>query len=311
MDEERRMTSEDLSEVMLEEEEADDSPLVLSLRYQSISVHGAELTFLISDLSRLTIGEKNDGGINALDASDYRALSWGLPKIRRPIPTWENGSESKTPSMPERRRWLHGGNMMSLPIDTIICGDCLPYLQEMESKSIDLVLTDPPYGISISSNPFRQKFQKDDWDNFTPTKEYFDEIFRVSKEQIIWGGNYFDLPASQCFYVWDKVQPRTFSSSMCEMAWVSKQSPAKLFKKRVIDFKKYHPTTKPLELMAWCISFFPEAKIILDPFAGSGTTCVAAKRMGRHFIGIEQEPQYVDIANMRIAAIPRRLEEWA
>src|SRR3990167_9158813 len=159
--------------------------------------------------------------------------------------------------------------------NTIYNADCLEIMRLMKDKCVDLVVTDPPYGIGIANNPFRQKFEKSDWDNSTPSKEYFDEIFRISKNQIIWGGNYFDLPPSQCFYVWDKVQPQNFSSSMCEMAWVSKQSPAKLWRQRVVSVVKFHPTTKPVELMIWCLQFFPEAQIILDPFFGSGTTGVA------------------------------------
>ena len=174
-------------------------------------------------------------------------------------------------------------------------------MKQMPDKCVDLVLTDPPYGIGIASNPFRQKFEKQDWDDETPNKEYFDEIFRISKEQIIWGGNYFDLPPTQCFYVWDKVQPEDFSSSMVEMAWVSKQAPAKMYKKRVVSIEKFHPTTKPYEMMAWCLKFFPDALTVLDPFLGSGTTALACKMLGRNYIGIEKEQKYVDIANQRIA----------
>lgn len=190
-------------------------------------------------------------------------------------------------------------------INKIIQADCLEVLRELPDKSIDLVLTDPPYGIKISSNPFRQKFTKKDWDNFTPTKEYFDEIMRVSKNQIIWGGNYFSkfLPPSRCFYVWDKVQSEKFSSAMVEMAWVSKQAPAKMFKQRVTSFKKYHPTTKPENLMELCLSFFPDAKTILDPFAGSGTTGVACKNTGRNYILIEKEPEYIEIIKKRLESV--------
>jgi DNA modification methylase len=184
----------------------------------------------------------------------------------------------------------------------LIQDDCLNVLKKMEDKSIDLILTDPPYGIGISKNPFRQKFEKKEWDNFIPTKEYFDEIFRVSKQQIIWGGNYFSehMPPSRCFYIWDKVQPEKFSSAMVEMAWVSKQSPAKMFKQRVVSFKKYHPTTKPINLMEWCLNFFPDAQNILDPFMGSGSTGVACKNLGRNFIGIELDKEYFKIAQTRI-----------
>ena len=186
-------------------------------------------------------------------------------------------------------------------LNKIIQGDCLSVMKQMPDKCVDLVLTDPPYGIGIASNPFRQKFEKQDWDDETPRKEYFDEIFRISKEQIIWGGNYFGLPPTQCFYVWDKVQPEDFSSSMVEMAWVSKQAPAKMYKKRVVSIEKFHPTTKPYEMMAWCLKFFPDALTVLDPFLGSGTTALACKMLGRNYIGIEKEQKYIDIANQRIA----------
>jgi DNA modification methylase len=182
--------------------------------------------------------------------------------------------------------------------------DCLSVLKTLEDKSIDLILTDPPYGIGISKNPFRQKFEKKEWDNFIPGKQYFDEIFRVSKNQIIWGGNYFSeyLPPSRCFYIWDKVQPEKFSSAMVEMAWVSKQSPAKMFKQRVVSFEKFHPTTKPINLMEWCLYWFPDAKTVLDPFMGSGTTGVACKNQSRNFIGIEKDSHYFEIAQGRINA---------
>lgn len=183
----------------------------------------------------------------------------------------------------------------------IIEGDCLEVMRGFADKQFDLVLTDPPYGIGIAANPFRQKYEKEKWDDFVPSKEYFNEIFRVSQQQVIWGGNYFGLPASQGFLVWDKKQPEDFSSSMCEMAWMSRQSPAKLYKEWVVSIKKFHPTTKPLELMRWCISLFPEAETILDPFAGSGTTIVAAKELGKTATGIEISPKYCEIARNRLA----------
>ncbi len=183
----------------------------------------------------------------------------------------------------------------------IIQGDCLEVMKTMPDKSFDLVLTDPPYGIGIAANPFRQKFEKQDWDSAVPTKEYFDEIFRVSKEQVIWGGNYFDLPPSQGFFVWDKKQPRDFSSAMCEYAWSSRQAPAKLYSEWVVSVEKFHPTTKPLGLMTFILSFFPEAQTILDPFLGSGTTLVAAKQLNRNAVGIEISEDYCNIARQRLA----------
>lgn len=199
--------------------------------------------------------------------------------------------------MANTTKLLKGNGMIDLHL-----GDCLEVMKQIPDKSVDLVLTDPPYGIGIAKNPFRQKFEKKEWDNFIPTKEYFDEIIRVSKHQIIWGGNYFSehLPPSRCFYIWDKVQPEKFSSAMVEMAWCSKQSPAKMFRQRVTAFKKFHPTTKPTNLMEWCLTFFPDAVTVLDPFMGSGSTGVACKNLNRHFIGIEQDANYFEIAKRRI-----------
>jgi site-specific DNA-methyltransferase (adenine-specific)/modification methylase len=87
---------------------------------------------------------------------------------------------------------------------------------------------------------------------------------------------------------------------MVEMAWVSKQSPAKMFKQRVVAFKKFHPTTKPLNLMEWCLCYFPDAQSVIDPFMGSGTTAIAAYKEHKQFIGFEKEKEYCDIAEARL-----------
>ncbi len=193
---------------------------------------------------------------------------------------------------------------MDLPANEIICGDCLEVMKDWPDNCVDLVLTDPPYGIGIANNPFRQKYEKSDWDNRPMGKEQADEILRVGQEQIIWGGNYFDLRPSQGFLVWDKCQPFTFSSAMVEMAWCSKHSPAKIFRQRVTEYAKMHPTQKPLNLMVWCIEHNSQPNdLILDPFCGSGTTCVAAKMLGRRYIGIDISPEYCQIARQRLEAV--------
>lgn len=87
---------------------------------------------------------------------------------------------------------------------------------------------------------------------------------------------------------------------MCEQAWVSRQAPAKLFRSRVVSEQKFHPTTKPLELMKWCLEFFPEAQTILDPFLGSGTTLVACKQLNRNGVGIEISAEYCETAKRRL-----------
>lgn len=134
-----------------------------------------------------------------------------------------------------------------------------------------------------------------------PPPQYFEEIMRVSKQQIIWGGNYFALPPSKGFLIWDKKQPESFTSSMCEMAWMSRNSPAKMYKEWVVGIEKFHPTTKPIELMRWCLSLFPESLTILDPFGGSGTTAVAAKQLKRSCTLIEISPKYCEIAGSRLS----------
>lgn len=177
-------------------------------------------------------------------------------------------------------------------------GDCMDILPTLDKA--DLLLTDPPYGIGIAANPVRQAHEKLDWDASTPEKSLLEACLSGANMAIVWGGNYFDLPPSQCFYVWDKQQPENFSLAMCEMAWCSKKSPAKLYRQSVLSYRKEHPTQKPVELMAWCIEQAGTPETILDPFMGSGTTGVAAIQLGRKFIGIEREPKYFDIACKRI-----------
>jgi site-specific DNA-methyltransferase (adenine-specific) len=181
-------------------------------------------------------------------------------------------------------------------------GDCLEFMKGLDTASVDAVITDPPYGIGIAANPFRQKFERSDWDNKPVSKEILDEIFRVSKAQVLWGGNYFELPPTQCYLIWDKKQPQKFSSAMCEMAWTSFKKPAKMFRFSVTSYFKEHPTQKPLPLMEWIIANYTnEGDTILDPFMGSGTTGVACVKLGRNFIGAEIHEPYFAIAQRRIA----------
>ena len=131
--------------------------------------------------------------------------------------------------------------------------DCVEYMRTLPDKYFDLACADPNYGIGMAANPVRQKHEKKDWDNKTPDKEFFDELFRVSKNQIIWGGNYFGLPPNKHFLIWDKMQPFDFSLAMCEYAWSSFDSPAKMFRQHVSSNgeKKIHPTQKSIALYAW------------------------------------------------------------
>ena len=192
---------------------------------------------------------------------------------------------------------------------TLYLGDCRDVLPTL--SGIDAVITDPPYGIGIAANPVRQKHAKKDWDDSAATREHMDAMRAAAPVQIIWGGNYFDLPASQGFLVWDKVQPEGLTLSMCEYAWTNLQQPAKLFRRHVASYGKEHPTQKPVELMRWCIERAGMPDVVLDPFMGSGTTGVAAVELGKRFVGVELDPDYFALACRRIEDAQRQQRMFA
>ena len=191
----------------------------------------------------------------------------------------------------------------------LILADCAEAISLV--GSVDLVLTDPPYGIDYgragrfsASHRWGQWRENVAWDIERPDRAIFDAMRACSQDQIIWGGNYFTdfLPPTMQWLVWDKGQ-RDFSLADCEFAWGSQNKAARIFnyaRGKAVKDGKEHPTQKPIQLMQWCLEFFPKAKTILDPFMGSGTTGVACVNLGRSFIGIEREPTYFDIACRRI-----------
>ncbi len=187
---------------------------------------------------------------------------------------------------------------------TLYLGDCLEVMPEL--GKVDAVVTDPPYGIGIASNPIRQRHAISAWDDAPASSKHIDAIRAAGPVQIIWGGNYFDLPPRQGFLVWDKVQPEGLTLSQVEQAWISENRPAKLFRRHVVSYTKNHPTQKPLELMEWCLGFVIDANTILDPFMGSGTTLVACAKLGRKGIGIEIDEGYFDIACKRVTEAYRQ-----
>tara|TARA_R100000406_G_scaffold65584_2_gene46219 strand:- start:1002 stop:1595 length:594 start_codon:yes stop_codon:yes gene_type:complete len=180
--------------------------------------------------------------------------------------------------------------------------DNMQLMARYEDNHFDLAIVDPPYGIGISSNPVRQKHNKKKWDNNIPQKEYFNELFRVSKNQIIWGGNYFDLPPTQGFFIWDKKQPHDFSLAMCEYAWSSLQKPAKMWSLSVLKEKgKIHPTQKPVELYEWLLlNNAKEGDKILDTHLGSGSIAIACHNLGFDLTACELDKEYFDTAIKRI-----------
>ena len=205
-----------------------------------------------------------------------------------------------------------------LELNKIYCADCLELMKQIPDKSIDLVLTDPPYGIWIKGKVGGEKLAKvtdywdfNNWDNDIPSKQYFNEMIRISKHCIIFWGNYFieNLTNSSCWIVWDK--DNTWNFADCELAWTNFDTAVRKIKIRwnwmlQDDMKnkeiRYHPTQKPVDLFKWILEHYSEKwQTILDPFLWSWTTAVACKEMWRNFIGIEKEQKYVDIANKRLA----------
>ena len=190
---------------------------------------------------------------------------------------------------------------------SIYNGDCMDLLRQTPNKYYDLCIVDPPYGIGISSNPVRQLHSKKNWDNSIPKKEYFDELFRVSKNQIIWGGNYFpSLWEFGCkgFIFWYKQNPvDNFSDG--ELAWTSFNKPAYCFPFRYYGGLqgntsaecKIHPTQKPIELYDWLLmKYAKEGDKILDTHLGSGSIAIACHDLHFDLVACEIDKEYYDKA---------------
>ena len=187
---------------------------------------------------------------------------------------------------------------------TLYLGDCRDVLPTI--GKVDAVISDPPYGIGASNMSLGKwaasRVAKSDWDTVAPD---LTQITVLNVPTIIWGGNYFDLPPSRCFLVWNKgagFKGRDFAE--CEVAWTNVDAVARLLTHDPLaagDYRnKEHKTQKPVPVMTWCLQQIPNARLILDPYMGSGTTGVAAVKLGRRFIGIEIEPAYFDIACRRV-----------
>lgn len=188
--------------------------------------------------------------------------------------------------------------------------DCLVAMREMPDNAFDLAIVDPPYGIGIAANPVRQAHTKKKWDSVIPPPEYFKELMRVSKHQIIWGGNYFPLPETQGFVIWDKCQPEDFSLAMVEFAWSSIQSPAKMYRYSVQNEKeKIHPTQKPVRLYQWLLKRYAKpGDTILDTHHGSGSNAIACLDMGYEITAYEIDEDYFKAACERIHRAQQQLK---
>lgn len=202
--------------------------------------------------------------------------------------------------------------------------DCIDFMRGLPNDFFDLAICDPPYShvgseVIIKGGRFHKgrfnRYRKvdgstidiDAWDK-TPPQAFFDEIFRVSKNQIIWGANYFDcMPATRCFIVWKKQIPENFSMAMCEYAWTSFQGNAKIVEFSQLskkDDKRFHPTQKPIELYGWILkNYANQGDKIFDPMMGSQSSRIAAHKLGYDYWGCELEKLYFDKGNERFDEI--------
>jgi len=201
-------------------------------------------------------------------------------------------------------------------INKVICGDCLEVMKCIPDKSVDLVLTDPPYGIgidgqklSISKNPKHNRKEHEfmGWDKKIPSREYFNEMFRISRNQIIFGANYFVdylTEGHKGWIVWDKGQ-HGLTMSDGELIYTSFDKPLRIIILNRVELLKdgaLHPTQKPSELVRKILNIYSkESDVIIDPFLGSGTTAWACKQLNRKYIGIEINHKYCEIAERRLA----------
>lgn len=208
--------------------------------------------------------------------------------------------------------------------------DCMAYMRALPDKAFDLAVVDPPYGggggkasqarsdsagsstatgpVSRTGGKWAAKYGKKiiAWDN-APGRDYFDELFRVSKQQIIWGGNYFPLPPCRCFLIWEKTNiPEKFTMAQCEYAWTSFKDNAKIFKFSSLRTKgetHFHPTEKPVALYTWIFQNYAKPGYkILDTHLGSGSSRIAAYEQDLDFVGLELDKGYFEAEEERFQA---------
>lgn len=213
-----------------------------------------------------------------------------------------------------------------MPISEVYRMDCMDYMRGLNDKSIDLAIVDPEYGIGIANRNGSigqkkgqgklTKYESKKWDSKPANEEYFNELFRVSKNQIIFGANYFSqfLPSSKGWIVWDKKQPEGVSFAMAELAFTSFDISVKIFScsrahignkvsnntRLAQKWIKIHPTQKPVVLYAWILNnYAKKGDIILDTHLGSGSSRIAAYKLGFDFYATEIDTDYFDAQDKR------------
>ena len=199
---------------------------------------------------------------------------------------------------------LNIASVSRCPSSIVYLEDCVQGLKRFADKHFDLAIVDPPYGIGMDGGNVGYKvfknIKKKDWDKEIPNAESFTELFRVSKNQVIFGGNYFGLPPTRCYLVWDKGEGfynRTYAE--CELAWTSFDANTCKIKYDPLakgDYKgKIHPCQKPVTVYDWILQKYAKPNdLILDTHLGSGSSRIAAHKGGFNFIGFEIDPEYFE-----------------
>ena len=203
---------------------------------------------------------------------------------------------------------------------TLYNGDCMDYLRECENNAFELAIVDPPYSngngkVERTGGTWASKYGKKihEWDKLPPPLEYFQELFRVSKNQIIWGANYFpNMPPTRCFIVWRKHIPENFTMAMCEYAWTSFDANAKCYEHSSVGTSndpRWHPSQKPIALYKWLLNNYAhEGDRILDTHLGSGSIAIACHDLNFQLTGIELDSDYFQKAVHRIKEHQRQLK---
>lgn len=191
--------------------------------------------------------------------------------------------------------------------------DCMALMSRYPDKYFELAVVDPPYGLGkkiysggTKGCKFQTLFGENKWDDKIPSNEYFEQLFRISKNQIIWGGNYFPLAPTRCLILWDKKKGDN-NFSMFELAWTSFDKPAKIYRKSSMG-ERIHPTQKPIALYDWIFKNYakPTDKI-LDTHLGSGSSRIAAYKNKLHFVGCELDKDYFEAQEKRFKQFKSQL----
>lgn len=195
---------------------------------------------------------------------------------------------------------------------TLYLGDCLLILPTL--PRMDVCLTDPPYGIGEAAGKNKSRgniavakdYGDEDWDNHPICADLLAMVVRAGRHAIVFGGNYYALPPTSCWLVWDKINGNNDFAD-CELAWTNLPKAVRRLRylwngmlKATGETRGDHPTQKPVGVMSWCLQQVPDASSVIDPFMGSGTTGVACIKAGVKFVGIEKNALHFETACRRI-----------